>query len=43
MQDKVCKGVAEDRFMGVIESQTSKIPSSGYLVAAFVLSQLQPF
>ena len=35
MQDKVRIGVAEDRFTGAIESQTSKIPSSGYLAAAF--------
>jgi hypothetical protein len=35
MQDKVRSGVAEDRITGAIESQTSKIPSSGYLAAAF--------
>lgn len=35
MQDKVRSGVSEDRFTGAIESRTSKIPSSGYLVAAF--------
>jgi hypothetical protein len=35
MQDKVRSGVSEDRFTGAIESQTSKIPSSGYLTAAF--------
>jgi hypothetical protein len=35
MQDRVRIGVAEDRFTGAIESQTSKIPSSGYLAAAF--------
>jgi hypothetical protein len=35
MQDKVRSGVSEDRFTGAIESQTSKIPSSGYLGAAF--------
>lgn len=35
MQDKVRSGVAEDRVTGAIESQTSKIPSSGYLAAAF--------
>jgi hypothetical protein len=35
MQSKVQGGVAEDRFTGAIESQTSKIPSSGYLAAAF--------
>ena len=34
MQDKVRSGVAEDRFTGAIESQTSKIPSTGYLAAA---------
>jgi hypothetical protein len=35
MQEKVHTGVAEDRFTGAIESQTSKIPSFGYLAAAF--------
>jgi hypothetical protein len=35
MQVKVRNGVAEDRITGAIESQTSKIPSSGYLAAAF--------
>ena len=35
MQDKVRNGVAEYRVTGAIESQTSKIPSSGYLAAAF--------
>jgi hypothetical protein len=35
MQDKVRNGVAEDSVTGAIESQTSKIPSSGYLAAAF--------
>jgi len=35
MQEKVSGGIAEDRFTGVLESQTSKIPSSGYLAAAF--------
>jgi hypothetical protein len=35
MQDKVRSGTAEDRLTGTIESQTSKIPSSGYLGAAF--------
>jgi hypothetical protein len=35
MQDKVRTGVQEDRFTGAIESQTSKVPSSGYLAAAF--------
>ena len=35
MQDKVRNCIAEDRVTGAIESPTSKIPSSGYLVAAF--------
>jgi hypothetical protein len=35
MLDKVHSGIAEGRFTGAIESQTSKIPSSGYLAAAF--------
>lgn len=35
MQDKVRSGMAEDRVTGAIEAQTSKIPSSGYLAAAF--------
>lgn len=35
MQERIRSGVAEDRVTGAIESQTSKIPSSGYLVAAF--------
>jgi hypothetical protein len=35
MQNKVSGGIAEDRFTGAIESQTSKVPSSGYLAAAF--------
>ena len=35
MQDKVRYGIAEDRVTGAIEAQTSKIPSSGYLAAAF--------
>jgi hypothetical protein len=35
MEDKVRNGASEDRFTGAIESQTSKIPSSGYLAAAF--------
>jgi len=35
METKVRNGVAEDRITGAIESQTSRIPSSGYLVAAF--------
>jgi hypothetical protein len=34
MQDKVSGAIAEDRFTEVIESQTSRIPSSGYLAAA---------
>ena len=35
MQDKVRIGAGEGRFTGAIESQTSKIPSSVYLAAAF--------
>ncbi|MGA9511584.1 MAG: hypothetical protein WBV55_23380 [Candidatus Sulfotelmatobacter sp.] len=35
MQDKVRNDVSEDRVTRAIESQTSKIPSSGYLAAAF--------
>jgi hypothetical protein len=35
MQDKVRNVVSEDRVTGAIESQASKIPSSGYLAAAF--------
>lgn len=35
MQDKVRNGMPEDAVTGAIESQTSKIPSSGYLAAAF--------
>jgi hypothetical protein len=35
METKVRDGVAEDRITGAIESQTSRIPSSGYLAAAF--------
>src|SRR5580704_18126224 len=35
MQDKVRSEVSEGRFTGAIESQTSRIPSSGYLAAAF--------
>ena len=31
MPSKVYGGEREDRFTGAIESQTSKIPSSGYL------------
>ncbi|HWR37190.1 MAG TPA: hypothetical protein VN622_15105 [Clostridia bacterium] len=34
MDTKVYRGESEDRFTGAIESQTSKIPSSGYLAAA---------
>ena len=35
METKVHHGAAEDSFTGAIESQTSRIPSSGYLAAAF--------
>ena len=35
MQEKVHRGVEEDRITGAIESQTSRLPSSGYLAAAF--------
>jgi hypothetical protein len=35
MENKVRNGVREDRITGAIESQTSRIPSSGYLAAAF--------
>jgi hypothetical protein len=35
MEDKVSKGRTEGRFTGAIESQTSKVPSAGYLAAAF--------
>ena len=35
MEDKVRNGNTEGRFTGVIESQTSKVPSAGYLAAAF--------
>ena len=35
MENKVRGGVAEDRITGAIESQTSRIPTSGYLAAAF--------
>ena len=35
METKVRNGAAEDRITGAIESQTSRIPSSGYLAAAF--------
>jgi hypothetical protein len=34
MDSKVYRGQSEDRFTGAIESQTSKIPSTGYLAAA---------
>jgi hypothetical protein len=34
MENKVRSGIAEGRFTGAIESQTSKIPSSGYLAPA---------
>lgn len=34
MESKVYRGEQEDRFTGMIESQTSKIPSTGYLAAA---------
>ena len=34
MESKVYRGESEDRFTGAIESQTSKIPSTGYLGAA---------
>jgi hypothetical protein len=35
MENKVYHGVAEGAFTGALESQTSRIPSSGYLAAAF--------
>jgi hypothetical protein len=35
MEDRVGKGRTESRFTGAIESQTSKVPSGGYLAAAF--------
>lgn len=35
MEDKVWNGGMEGRFTGAIKSQTSKVPSAGYLVAAF--------
>jgi hypothetical protein len=35
MQEKVYAGNSEDRVTGAIESQTSKVPSSAYLAAAF--------
>ncbi len=34
MESRVYRGQQEDRFTGMIESQTSKIPSTGYLTAA---------
>lgn len=34
MESKVYRGQQEDRVTGMLESQTSKIPSSGYLGAA---------
>lgn len=34
MDSKVYRGESEDRFTGAIESQTSRIPSTGYLAAA---------
>lgn len=34
MDSKVYRGEAEDRFTGAIESQTARIPSTGYLAAA---------
>jgi hypothetical protein len=34
METRVRQGQQEDRFTGALESQTSKIPSSGYLGAA---------
>jgi len=34
MENKVYRGQQEDRVTGMIESQTSKIPSTGYLAAA---------
>ncbi len=33
-ESKVYRGQEEDQFTGMLESQTSKIPSSGYLGAA---------
>jgi hypothetical protein len=35
MDTNVLQGVAEDAFTGALESQTSRIPSSGYLAAGF--------
>jgi hypothetical protein len=34
METRVRRGQSEDRFTGAVESQTSKIPSTGYLAAA---------
>ena len=34
MESKVYRGEQEDRVTGMIEAQTSKIPSTGYLAAA---------
>ncbi len=34
MESRVYRGQSEDSFTGAIESQTSKIPSTGYLAAA---------
>ncbi len=34
MESRVYRGEREDRFTGMIEAQTSKIPSTGYLAAA---------
>jgi hypothetical protein len=34
MESKVFRGQEEDRVTGMLEAQTSKIPSSGYLAAA---------
>jgi hypothetical protein len=34
MESKVYRGQEEDRVTGMLESQTSKIPSSGFLAAA---------
>lgn len=33
MENRVYHGVAEGAFTGALESQTSRIPSSGYLAA----------
>ena len=34
MENKVYRGEREDQVTGMIEAQTSKIPSTGYLAAA---------